>query len=88
MGATPSPSRAFVLFVMGSAKFGAQVRQWRTAGPQADGIDGRLKHRTERNLVESFLAARNGGFEPFRYDCTFFGSQNAFGRRIISPNSE
>jgi hypothetical protein len=64
---------------MGLAKFDAKVRQWRTLGPEVDKNDGRLKNRTERNSVESFLGLKNGGFTPFRYDFSFFGSQNSFG---------
>jgi hypothetical protein len=76
---TLSPSRALFLFALGLAKFDAKVRQWRTFGPEAGSNGGRLKNRTERNSVESFLSLKNGGFAPFYSDHPFFGSLYSLG---------
>jgi hypothetical protein len=41
------------------------VRQWRTFGPEAGSNGGRLKNRTERNSVESFLSLKMADLRPF-----------------------
>ncbi len=77
MTVTFSPSRALFRFVIRLAKFDAKVRQWRTLGPEAGSNGGRIKNRTEHNLVESFLGLKNGGFAPFRSEGAFCGSQKS-----------
>ena len=67
---------------MGLAKFDAKLRQWRTLGLQADVSGSRLKNRTERNSVESFLGLKNGGFAPFFLRVHFVVRKNHNGRHL------